>query len=351
MKTNYSLLCALLVLLFALQTNTFAQKGRIMVQQDRIWTYADLSGKPVVEGQKRWKIYPFDPSGVALINNRGFQIIDADGNQIKTNPESFKTPTGFLGTGTTFSEGYLRIDLNRKWGMMNNKGEMVIEAIYDKISSVNNGYAIASKDGEYFTLSPGGEVNKVEHPGIRNFSHFQEGLAPIQTEENGWGYINTAGKVVIEPQFASVGYFSDGLAWAKTHDKTVGFINKTGSWAIDPIFQAAKEMDPESNLALVRVNDKWQYCNPSGDLMAYDQYERLYSFSEGLAVAKVEGDKVGYIAPDGSWAIEPKYTAGHAFVNGMARVQQDEKWGIINRSGEWIIEPTFDALKDPVIFK
>lgn len=321
-----------------------------MVQQNKIWTYADLTGTPVMEAQKKWKIYSFDPSGVALIDQGGFKIIDADGNQIKTTPENFKTPTGFFGTGTTFSEGFLRVDIDRKWGIMNNKGELVIEAIYDKISIVREGYAIGSKDGEFFTLTPAGVVNKIEQPGMKNFSPFHEGLAPIQTETEGWGFVNTSGKVVIAPQFLSVGYFNNGIAWAKTNDKMVGFINKKGDWVIAPKFQAANEIDTKSGLALVRLNDKWQYTDASGKMTEMDKYDKLYSFSEGLAMAKL-GEGVGFIAPNGTWAIEPQFSAAHPFVNGMARAQKDDKWGVIDRSGKWVIEPKFDALKDPVILK
>lgn len=350
MKINHISFTVSLLVLLVLQTPAFAQKGRIMIQQDRIWTYADLSGKPIMEGEKRWKIYSFDPSGVALVDNRGFQIIDADGNRVKTNPESFKTTTGFFGMGTTFSEGFLRVEIDRKWGMMNNKGELVIQAIYDKISIVQDGYAIGTKDGEFFTLTPGGKANKIDHPEIKNFSPFLEGLAAIQTSSDGWGFVNTAGKMVITPQFASVGYFSNGIAWAKTNDKTVGFIDKNGAWVIEAKFQVAKEMDPKSGIALVRMNDKWQYTNSSGKLTEMDKYDKLYSFSDGLAMAQ-KGDSIGYISPDGTWAIEAKFSAAKDFVNGLARAQQNDKWGVIDKKGNWVLEPKFDALKDPVILK
>jgi hypothetical protein len=41
-----------------------------------------------------------------------------------------------------------------------------------------------------------------------------------------------------------------------------------------------------------------------------------------LAAAKEPGGKWGYLKPDGSWGLEPKYTKARAFTDGLAAVSE-----------------------------
>lgn len=56
------------------------------------------------------------------------------------------------------------------------------------------------------------------------------------------GFINSSGKVIIEPQFAAAGNFVSGLAPARK-DAYYGFIDTTGSYVIPPIYDYANDFD------------------------------------------------------------------------------------------------------------
>ena len=53
-----------------------------------------------------------------------------------------------------------------------------------------------------------------------------------------WGFIDTSGRMVIQPQFSvplkSVPGFSEGLAAVYVQTDKVGYIDKTGKWVIQP---------------------------------------------------------------------------------------------------------------------
>ena len=77
-----------------------------------------------------------------------------------------------------------------------------------------------------------------------NFSKFKEKMLseeiisfPVK-QGNSWGFIDTTGKFVIQPQFDGAGRFSDGFAAVKIGDRW-GFIDKTGEYAINPQFDVA----------------------------------------------------------------------------------------------------------------
>ncbi len=56
------------------------------------------------------------------------------------------------------------------------------------------------------------------------------------------GYIDKAGKVVVEPQFDRAENFSEGLAAVRVGGRrgTCGYIDKTGKFAINPQFDDAR---------------------------------------------------------------------------------------------------------------
>ena len=43
------------------------------------------------------------------------------------------------------------------------------------------------------------------------------------------------------------------------------------------------------------------------------------------------------------------FDAAHKFINGFARAEIDNKWGIIDKEGKWFIEPKYKEIGDVVI--
>jgi len=127
---------------------------------------------------------------------------------------------------------------------------------------------------------------------------YREGLAAISIGP-GWGFLDRAGRMAIEPKFDEAGSFSQGLAPVALDGKW-GFIDTHGQWRIPAAFDGVQ------------------------------------GFHEGLAVAR-KGDKTGYIDQQGHWAIAPQYLDGEDFVRGVAVVSV--KYGhdlLIDRTGKVI---------------
>ena len=60
---------------------------------------------------------------------------------------------------------------------------------------------------------------------------FAEGVAAVQGASGKWGYIDTNGEWVVNPQFDWANDFSDGLALVELNGK-YGYIDKTGAFVI-----------------------------------------------------------------------------------------------------------------------
>ena len=82
----------------------------------------------------------------------------------------------------------------------------------------------------------------------------------------------------------------------------------------------------------LKPNDKYFHIKPDGSL-AYDQkFDKIDSFSEGLAAIELDG-KQFHIKPDGSPAYKQRFDRVNAFSEGLASVKLDGKWFNINPDG------------------
>ncbi len=171
-------------------------------------------------------------------------------------------------------------------------------------------------------------------------------LFPV-SHENLWGYMDAAGKIVIEPQFNMAFEFAEGVAQVMVKDRW-GYIDPSGKFVIEPKFArsdrfyegfARVSFDPT-------VTEFPGYIDKTGTLVIPTEgAEYLGKFSDGLAPMKIKG-KFGYIDRNGKFVIQPKYDIADSFTEGLARVaikkDQKYKWGFIDKTGTPRIPLQFD---------
>lgn len=188
-------------------------------------------------------------------------------------------------------------------------------------------------------------------------------------EENGlYGFVDTLGNKVINPQFLAVSPFHDGLAavvvdtlyrWSK--DKTLsdvglakkskkrfylyikyGYIDKNGVFVVAP--------------DMVRRNViEYKDFADGKKMQAYmAKKESAFKYSDGLiGFQDTVSDKFGFIDSLGNIKIEPKYHEIKSFSNGLAAVSSFVKndpvkqhwyWGFIDKTGKCISGFCYDYL-------
>ncbi len=168
---------------------------------------------------------------------------------------------------------------------------------------------------------------------------FGEGLAAVYAKGQ-WGFIDLAGKRVIEPLFHEVRGFRGDYAAARL-EKRWGFIDRKGTFVINPQFDDARNFS--EGLAVVKKENAWGVINEKGAIVLDYSYEDLKSFNGGLAPAKRTG-KWGYIAKDGSFKIARTWLEAGEFADGFAPVKTVEnQWGYIDTKGRYVIEAQFDG--------
>lgn len=203
--------------------------------------------------------------------------------------------------------------------------------------------------------------------------------------EGKWGYIDTEGSIVIEPQFLKVSEFSEGLAVAtvagtseedRVFKRTYqGFISPNGEFVIPPEpptavrkienFSTYSYSDFHEGLAKIHINDSSGmdgYIDRTGELVIAAHFDTPAEFSEGMAFATTwlrwddDGPKkAGFIDKRGNFVIRnDAFQFGHIFSGGCAVVsvltdENDWACGLIDDRGKFIVPPgVYSALSTPV---
>ena len=170
--------------------------------------------------------------------------------------------------------------------------------------------------------------NVVIPPKFNNAFDFNEGMAPVQPDEN-WGFIDKTGSLVIPDKYVWVGYFSESLAPVKIDGK-VGFIDKSDTLIIPAKYDDAWSFS--TGMAAAKINGKWGYIDRTGTMVIQSEYDEAENFSEGVAKVQTNG-KYGFIDNAGAMVIPAKYDDAYSFSHGKARVKLGGRWYAIDRNG------------------
>lgn len=165
---------------------------------------------------------------------------------------------------------------------------------------------------------------------------FSEGLLPCVRDDKTF-YIDVTGEEVISFNGLGLG-FSDGLAAVcDTTTKKWGFINTSGTIVIDCKYDNVENFDNGISAVQTISNDnsseiKREYINKYGETIYSPYSNHLMKYSEGLAVIE-DNNKYGFMNSEGKIIIECKYDNVSPFYDGISRVSQNNRCVYINKQG------------------
>jgi hypothetical protein len=213
--------------------------------------------------------------------------------------------------------GLFRVQQKGKWGYIEKSGKTVINPQYEEARNFSEGFANVEIGDRVFFINAKGVVALdplVINPqsGIRTLRDFSNGL--VLTEIGGigpvfgkFGYMDQAGKLVIEAVYGLATTFSDGMALVQTGD-------------------------PQTDI----FNTRWGFIDQNGKVAGAIKYDFGRGFTEGLAAVKIE-DRWGYIDKTGEMIIQPQFDNAWEFSEGLARVKLGDRYLFIDRTGQIVI--------------
>lgn len=209
------------------------------------------------------------------------------------------------------------------------------EGTIEKLLKFSDGLAGIYVQGKWGFIDTAGK--RVIEPQFPDIHSFREGYAPVKMD-NKWGLIDRKGKYAIPPSYEDIGEFAEGLAPAQMKNRW-GFVDRKGNTIIPHQFAEAKTFS--QGKAAVRLANLWGYIDKKGRMVIKPAFTSAGSFGEGLAPVQAP-DKWGYINEKGKAAIEPQFDMAMEFSSGLAAVMSDTKWGFINQKGKFAINPLYE---------
>ena len=303
------------------------------------------------------------------------------------------------GTANSFSEiSYFTVNSNGKWGVINSKGENVIEATNDEIIVIPNNkkdvfvytYDVNYTDGSYKTkavnasndqlfttyekvevLSNYNENNsiwyesnclKVEKDekyglidlnGNEILSCVYDKIETIKGVENSiliqkddlYGVVNASGNIIVEPKYKEVSAltkdYSNGYIVKNAEDK-FGIVKIDKSQVIDCKYSDIKHVYGNDTY-IVKENDKWKFVKSNDDEGTEINYSNVVSINDDNFVV-ISNEKYGIIDEKQDEKVSPDYEyIEYAFLDYYI-AKKDGKYGVINLSGETLVSFDYDSL-------
>lgn len=222
-------------------------------------------------------------AAVKLYGNWGF--INSEGEEITD--FVYYSADNFY-NNDEYSKGITCVIRNGGIGAVNTKGEEFIECIYSELMYIGDGYFLAEKDGERYSISSTGK----------------------------WGCLNLKGEEVVPFEYSTV--------------------NTNAYFESEPFCLSC-------GLLRMNRNGKWGYVNMKGEEVVPCKYSRAFNFYEGCAIVAA-GRGYGLIDVTGKEIVKTgAYSDIKPFVNGLARATKLRKIAYINTNGKEVVSRQFTA--------
>ncbi|HOW36487.1 MAG TPA: WG repeat-containing protein [Candidatus Omnitrophota bacterium] len=269
------------------------------------WGFIDGRGNTVIAPQFTWADKFSEDLAVVAVPVKTISMygyIDSSGGYA-IEPKFLKA--------NGFSEGLACVNFQGAWGYINKAGEWVIQPKFDEARDFSQGLAAIRSGRHWGFIDRKGTI--VIEPSFYEAGLFKDGLAPVAMTQNWWAYIDQQGQIAIGWQFDSAHAFREGLA-AVSKKYSKGYVDTAGKMVIEKnYFSDVKDFS--QGLAAVRVNagydamhdGQWGYIDRSGEIVIEPRFDWASDFHGGLARVGIGQNDVrrGYCNPKGKLIWDP----------------------------------------------
>ena len=180
-------------------------------------------------------------NGMCMVSGDGYRYGYMNEKGIKVIPEQFEIGATFKVNGEydfsdkEFSNGYVVVEKDGKFGLMDKAGKMVLPYKFQALGKYSEGLLPAKKDSLFGFIDLTG--NWVIKPAYKSAEAFHHGLAAVSKGpflEEKWGFINRQGKIIIPLTiYANYSFnkpmeFWNGVVACYVEKDVFGYINREG---------------------------------------------------------------------------------------------------------------------------
>ncbi|NLF95418.1 MAG: WG repeat-containing protein [Candidatus Riflebacteria bacterium] len=366
--------------------NSF-KEGLAAVCYENYWGYIDVSGEYVIKVQYD-QVEDF-ASGTAivsrnekvgLIDRKGRYLLKPEYDAIKDAPgqNRFRVCKGWsygvvsLESGeilpiefsdiTFLADGSMIAFKDGQAGMFDENGKPLLQQVYTQMTDIGEGYLRLSGEDSITLYKP--SEKEIIPTLYKSIGKFHNELAPFETQDGKWGFLDPKLKEVIpasynwvtgfswyqaavedkhgikiidnygrireKPRVTKVGLYPEGCLQIASFNDHYGVQDNAGKWLVRPEYDDYREFSGNTVLLkrvyswLIYPSENFPAGSPVFDHVSYLIDKRCLVRSRG---------KYGYLDEFGKMIIPLQYDNATDMRNGMAAVMKDGLWGFIDKDG------------------
>jgi hypothetical protein len=331
-------------------------QGYALVAKDSLWGIIDLTGKEIIAPIYQYigwkqdslkgkifinnKVQTFKNGFWGMVSNKGKVILENKFNEILPASE------GFIAANGIEIYGY---HPDGVWGFFDLKGKSVVSLRYDQlVQSFSHGVAIV---GYYMMqkIKPAEleiRVGLIDQSGraLTGFLYKQiikitDQLFALQNNANQWGFCDAKGKIVHACTYDEYVVLNNNEIKVEKFGKW-GVVEANGKVLYEPVYKT-----------IVKNGTAWQvekfnayaiYRDSIG--FAKHEFDYFKSAAPNMFIFGLNG-YYGLIDTKGNVILKNAYTQIEPFQYGFSVVKINGKYGMINKAGKYILQPEYDYIE------
>ena len=263
----------------------------------------------------------------------------AKGLQYCRKANELKKGTVDFGKLTTFHNGMAPVYLNRKYGVINTKGELLTEELFDgAYQSLDNIMIALYKDSKWRYINNKGNFVGEWYLFLKDFD---KGVAAVATSKETWGVIDSVGNEIVPCEYKKISMVNHMIVVQNAQDQ-FKVLSYTGKPIVDQWFKGAVSYEKGTMVGVKGDDDKWRFLKNNGAYVN-GSFKNIKLFTKGVAFVQNAQGKWGAIDMQGNEVLAYQYHHVKGVCNGLAAITNEKgEYAIVNNQGKMITDDWYD---------
>ena len=284
-----------------------------------------------------------------VIDSKGNTIINPEYDEYIVIPDNSQ-PIFICTYDVNYNDGtYKTKALNEENEQIYSENEQV-EALENYDESNNLWYTKellkVMKDGKYGLLntSNGALVVNCDYDSIEALKGVENSF--VTEKDNKYGLVDNIGTVILDNNYEDIkplsNQYEDGFI-AENEEGKYSLISYGKQEILEPIYDEIKQTNGDDNYYIVKEGNDIEVVDNNKEKYLVGKYDDIISINNGNAIVK-EGNNFGVVNIDGTEIIEPTYESISYATGNNYIVEANNKFGVINTDNQQLIDTKYDNI-------